>query len=62
MVSHSLIHERDKVTRVLEQVAPFCVKARAGLSCDNFRQRRTLFFERCNLVADLNQYVRIRSF
>src|SRR5258707_15671253 len=35
--SDALVHKRNKVTRVLEQVAPFRVIARARLSCDNFR-------------------------
>jgi hypothetical protein len=57
MVSNALVHECNKVTRVLEQVAPYCVISRPRLGGGNFRQRLTLFFEGCNLVTDLNQYV-----
>ena len=57
MLSNALIDERDKVTRVLEQVTPFLVIARARFSRDNFRQRLTLLFEGRNLIADLNQHV-----
>ena len=57
MVSNALVHERNKVTRVLEQLAPFRVISRPRLSRDNFRQGLTLFLESCNFVADLNQYV-----
>ena len=57
MVSNALVHERNKVTRVLEQVTPYRVIARSRFSRDNFRQGLTLFFQGCNLLADLNQYV-----
>ena len=57
MISNALVYERNKVTRVLEQVAPYRVIACARFSRDSFRQGLTLFFEGCNLVADLNQYV-----
>ena len=57
MLSNVLIHKSHKVTRVLEQVAPYRVIARPRLSRDNFSQRLALFLEGCNLVADLNQHV-----
>ena len=57
MISDAHVYERNKVTWVLEQVAPYGVIARARFSRDNFRQGLTLFFECRNLVADLNQYV-----
>lgn len=56
-MSNALVHERNKVTRVLEQIAPFRVIARARLGRDNFRQRLTLFFESRDFTANLNQYV-----
>ena len=57
MLSNALVHERDKVTRVLKQVAPYRVISRPRLGPDNVRQGLALFFEGCNLVADLNQHV-----
>jgi hypothetical protein len=57
MMSNALVHERNKVTRVLEQIAPFRVIARARFGHDNFRQRLTLFFESRDFIANLNQYV-----
>ncbi len=50
MASNAAIHERNKVTR---QVSPDRVVAGAKFSRDNFRQGLALFFECCNLVADL---------
>jgi hypothetical protein len=55
MISNTLVHERNKVTRVLEQVAPYRVISRPRLSRDNVRQGLALFLEGCNLVADLNR-------
>ncbi len=57
MISNALVRERNKVTRVLEQVAPYPVISRSGLNSDNFRQGLTLFLEGSNLIADLNQHV-----
>ena len=57
MISNALVHERNKVTRVLEQVAPYRVISCSRLSSDNFRQGLTLFFQGSNLIADLNQHV-----
>jgi hypothetical protein len=53
MLSNAQIDEGDRVTRVLEQVTPFLVIARARFSRDNFR---TLLLESCNPIADLNQH------
>jgi hypothetical protein len=35
-LSDALVHKRNKVTRPLEQFAPFLVITRSRLSCDNF--------------------------
>jgi hypothetical protein len=57
LISNALEHERNEVTRVLEQVAPYRVISRSRLSGDNFRQRLTLSFEGRDFIADLNQHV-----
>src|ERR1700733_16257535 len=56
-ISNTQVHERSKVSRVLEQVAPFRVIACPRFSRDNFRQGLTQSFESCNSIADLHQDV-----
>src|SRR5271155_5042063 len=55
--SDALIRKRDKVTWVLEEVAPFRVVACAGPCGDDFRQRLALFLESGDFFADINQHV-----
>ena len=53
--SNALVNQRSKVTRVLEQLAPYRVIACAKFGCHNFSHGLPLFLESRNLLADLNQ-------
>ena len=57
MLSDALVHRRDKPGRVYETIAPFLIRASAGLGCDCFRQCSALLFERRHFFPYFNHHV-----